>query len=539
MHADGLTEDLFELSADVVVVGSGAAATAAAATAAHEGLEVVVLEAGEIYGGTTALSGAGAWVPNNRFMREAGIDDPREPALRYMASLAYPDLYDPTSPTLGLPPLQYDLVATYYDRCSEAVDFFIDIGATDFIADIDLPDYFGLHPDNEAPRGRKIHPPERRHGHADAGPAHINRMLDYVRAHGGSTHLNHRVMGLLENAEGEIVGVEVHAGVRSILVRARRSVVFGTGGFIHDADLRREFLAGPTYGSCAVAEARGDIIRIAGEVGASMGNMAHAWWYQVVLDHAVESSHVAGGLFMPFGDAMIQVNRFGRRVVNEKAPYNERGQIHFLWDGREYPNLVLFEIFDDDVRTSPDPTPHRYPIPQPDENVNYLISGDTLDELAQRIAERLEHFAPHTGGVELAADFVDNLTATIERYNGFAAAGVDADFGRGEELISVHWSGDPRPGAKATMHPLRSEGPYHCMLLVAGALDTKGGPRINTNAQILDTADEPIPGLYGAGNCIAGPAGRSYWGPGATIGAGFTFGYIAGLQAAHEPDKKL
>ena len=539
MLTDGLSEDLFELSGDVVVVGSGAAATAAAVAAASDGLKVIVLERAESYGGTTALSGAGAWILNNSMMLQEGAVDPKEPAMRHMARLSYPQFYDPTSPTLGLPQNSYDLIETFYDRGAEAIDYFVDIGAAQFYTDMDLPDYFAEDADNAAPYGRKLAPPERKLGHAGAGPAHIGRMLAYVEQHGGIVRNNHRVVSLLENANGEIVGVEVRAGLRTILVRAKRSVVFGSGGFLHDAELRREFLMGPTYGGCAVATATGDFVRIGGEVGAALGNMPHAWWYQVVLEHTLDTSQTAGGLFMPFGDSMIQVNRYGERVMNEKAPYNERGPVHFAWDGREYRNLVLFEIFDDDVLNSEDTIGHRFPIPLPGEKVNYIVSGDTIEELADRVAERLEKLRAHTGGIELAPNFVATLKASIERFDGFAERGVDEDFGRGEAAISRLWSGIEREGAKATMHAFRKQGPYHCMLLVAGALDTKGGPRTNAKAQVLNTNGDAIPGLYGAGNCVASPTGQAYWGPGATIGCGIVFGYIAGREAVTEPEKAL
>jgi succinate dehydrogenase/fumarate reductase flavoprotein subunit len=539
MLSTGLTEDLFELTGDVVVVGSGAAATAAAAAAASEGLQVVLLERAEAFGGTTALSGAGAWILNNRWMQAEGATDPKEPAMRYMCKLAYPNLYDPDAEHLGLPADRYAMIETFYDRGEEAVGYLEDIGAAQFYADMALPDYFANDPDNAAPYGRKISPPERKLGHAGAGPGHIGRMIAYIESHGGITRTNHRVMSLLENEAGEIIGCEVHAGHRTILVRAKRAIVFGSGGFLHNAELRREFLMGPTFGGCGVSTATGDFVRMGTEVGAQLGNMTHAWWYQVLLENTIETSQTAGGLFMPFGDSMIQVNRHGRRAMNEKAPYNERGPVHFAWDGRELPNLVMCSIFDDDVLNSEDTIGHRWPVPMPGEQVNYLISGDTLEELAVRIDERLASLKSHTGGFSLAPNFVANLKETIERFNGFADRGVDEDFGRGEEEISRLWSGEVRDGANNTMHRFRDSGPYHSMLLVAGALDTNGGPRTNTSSQVLDTRGEPIPGLYGAGNCVASPAGQAYWGPGATIGCGLVFGYIAGRACAQEKEKAL
>jgi predicted oxidoreductase len=82
------------------------------------------------------------------------------------------------------------------------------------------------------------------------------------------------------------------------------------------------------------------------------------------------------------------------------------------------------------------------------------------------------------------------------------------------------------------MYPISSTGPYYAVLIGGGALDTKGGPKINAHGQVLDTENKPIPGLYGAGNCIASPSGQGYFSAGATIGYAIAYGGIAAKHAA-------
>ena len=527
--------------ADVVVVGSGAAASAAAATAASHGASVVVLEKAAFTGGTTGRSGGVMWVPDNPVMRAQGVDDPRDRALQYMARTAYPAAYRADGPHLGLTPLQHELIAAVYDRGREAIESLIDAGSFQ-IEGVAYSDYYADLPEDAAPIGRIIQPslpPGWRKGiDPTGGQLLADGLLDAARSHGATVLVDHEVVHLVRDEtddERRVIGVEVRTGMRTVLIGARRGVVFASGGFLHDPDLARAHLRGPVFGGAAAESATGDFVRIGMEAGAQLGNMSNAWWDQVAVEMAVRTRSTSKDIYSPYGDSMLMVNRHGVRVVNEKAPYNERGQVHHVWDPTrlEYPNLLLFMIFDDAVMRSPKPDRFRWPVPMPgDEVPSLLMSANDLPSLAAEIETRLARLAPHTGGVALSPDFVGRLTETIERFDGFAAAGFDADFRRGESMIERTWAGTPRgDNPLAAMHPFAPGGPYHCVIVGPGALDTKGGPVVDGSARVLGSDGTPIPGLFAAGNCTASPAGQAYWGPGGTIGPAITFGYIAARTA--------
>ena len=145
-----------------------------------------------------------------------------------------------------------------------------------------------------------------------------------------------------------MIGVTVNSPTGPISVRARKAVVFGSGGFTHNPELMTSFQAGPSWGGCAVPTNQGDFVRIGSSNGAKLGNMANAWRAQLVLELALATPSVPQDVWQPPGDSMILVNKYGRRVVNEKRNYHERTRTHFVWDGveSEYPNKLLFMVYD-------------------------------------------------------------------------------------------------------------------------------------------------------------------------------------------------
>lgn len=541
--------------ADVVVVGAGGAALAAACAALEEGASVLMLEAAEAAGGTTRQSGGAFWIPNNALMRAAGRTDGRDDALKLMARLSYPSTYDPEAPHLGIGQLEYELLATYYDEAAPAIETLMARGAINAMILPNLgyspdplsdPDYHAELPENASPYGRvltAITPPN---VYVWPGVYLADGLIQYVTGKGVPILTGHRVRGVKLNGHGEVTGVEAESQGKRRLIRARKGVVFATGGFAHDAGKVQSFLRGPIFGSGSVPTSTGDFLDIAAGLGARIGNLSNGFFYQVVLEELVKN----GGkvtrpdvhAFLTYGDSTILVNKFGQRCVNEKAMYHVRAQSHFHAVGTDYPNLVQFMIWDQAVADEPTFWPWRGCVPLPGMETPYLLKADTLEGLAEAISARLDTLRGIRSAngvvgpdVKLSADFASALQSTIERFNGFAETGRDLDFQRGETPIQQAWQGPSRSTTgNRTMYPMSLQGPFYCMPVAAATLDTCGGPVIGTDARVLRTDGSAIPGLFGAGNCISSPVGQGYWGAGGTIGPALTFGYIAGRNAARE-----
>jgi len=539
--------DSWDQEADIVVVGGGAGALTAAVIAHDNGDKVIVVEKASLLGGTSAKSAGVLWVPNNSTIRARGIEDRREDCLRYMARFSYPEHYNPAEPRLGLSRSAYALLEAFYDNAAPAIDRLAAGGALRtaewrmFALDLPAPDYLDHVPENKVPAGRALGPVDDK-GRMGGGPELMGQLGAAVKSRGIPTLLGHRVMRLVRNGTGRVVGVEADAAGKTVRLRARKAAIFATGGYVHNPEFVELYQRNRLYASCAKPTATGDFINIAGAAGARMGNMSGAWRTQVLLEEALESPRIGAGVFFPPGDSMLQVNRYGRRALNENRNYNDRTEAHGIFDPSEaeFPNHLMFMVYDQ--RTA-EAFAGVYPLPGKPAGASYVMQGATFDELTAKIGQRLKEIAARTGGVALSQDFAPNLGSTVARFNGFAKKGIDEDFHRGSAGYDREWHKvfspmrtdtphKPNPYPSRNLHPLADEGPYYALILVAGALDTNGGPVIDANARVLDTKDQPIPGLYGAGNCIASPSRLAYWGAGHTLGQSMTFGYIA-ANAAH------
>lgn len=540
---------------DVLVCGSGAAGSMAALTASRAGADVTLIEKAAVWGGTSRKSGFHIWIPNNKEMATVGTVDNKTDCLQYMAQQSYPHLFDANSDTLGLPAQLYKMLETYYEEGSTTVEKLADWDVLEFrvgrIGDQQIAaiDYNDNSPYNKAIVGRSLGPIER-NGRPTYGRYATAELRRQLRKHGVKIHMRHRANKLLLNSKGEVIGLTAtRRNGQPVNIRARRGVVFGTGCYTANKQYLAQFQMMPLMGGCGAASNEGDFIAIGGAAGAQMGNLSGAWRAQLILEDSVDLVSAPTTIMWPIGDSMFLVNKYGKRFVNEKRNYNDRTKGVYRYDANlcEFPDVINFMIYDQ--RTT-DLYAGFYPIPHSPEGPKYVISGNTLDELADNIKTRLQEMAAHTGNLELGDTFNANLQKTFDRFNSMAKKGVDEDFQRGDFEYDKAWHKmiDTNKGTgwkkhyehdNVTLYPLQEQGPYYAIILLPGCLGTNGGPVINEKAQVLDYSNQPIGGLYGAGNCIASPAANAYWGGGTTIGSALIFGRLAGESVAAEPIKEI
>lgn len=531
---------------DVIVIGTGAAGLTAAVVAAEHGLTVAVLERADQIGGTAAWSGGQVWVPNNPHMPDVGVEDDRDRAITYIMSLSR-DMLD------------RDLVEAYVDAGPEMVEWLEARTPVQFYAVGGMPDYHpefpGGSPDggrtiecpiypfdelgswadrvtpspyftnphitmSETPLGKAIPDPPsseelaRRQirNERGCGQALIGRLLRACLDRGVEPVTSCRARELVIE-DGQVVGVRIEgADGEDTVLSSRLGVILASGGFDWDKDLCRAFLRGPMTHPVSIETNTGDGLRMAMKAGAMLSNMREAWWIPVAAvpreENPMGQVLINGQRTLPH---CIMVNKHGKRFTNEAANYNAFGAAFHVEDVSrfEYANLPCWLVFDQTYvdkygfRVASGVEAHGVPA--------WVTRGDT----PALLAEKLE-IDP------------DGLTATIERWNVQCAAGSDPEWGRGESAFD-RWWGDPYLKGKreATLGPL-DRGPYYAVPIHSGCLGTKGGPRVDRNAQVVDIDGDPIPGLYAAGNVMGSPFGMTYGGAGGTLGPAMVFGYLAG-----------
>ncbi|MDV7217722.1 3-oxosteroid 1-dehydrogenase [Streptomyces prunicolor] len=541
---------------DVVVIGSGAAGMTAALTAAKQGLSCVVVEKAPTFGGSAARSGAGIWIPNNPVILAAGVPDTPAKAATYLSAVVGTDV-------------PADRQQSFLSHGPAMISFVMANSPLRFRWMEGYSDYYPELPGG-LPNGRSIEPDQLDGNILGTELAHLNppylavpsgmvvfsadyKWLDLaavsVKGAAVATECLARgtkaaLLGQKPLTMGQSLAAGLRAGLQSAqvpvwlntpltdlyleggavtgavvtragtagLVRARRGVVVGSGGFEHNAAMRAQYQRQPigTDWTVGAKENTGDGIQAGQRAGAALALMDDAWWGPTIPIpgdpyFCLAERTLPGGLL---------VNQAGSRFVNEAAPYGD--VVHIMYDrDAAAPDIPAWLIVDQNYRNRylfKDVLP-TFTFPDDWYSSGAAYKAWTLDALATSI------------GVPAAA-----LRSTVSRFNSLAASGKDTDFGRGDSTYD-HYYTDPSVLPNSCLAPLWLP-PYYAFRIVPGDLGTKGGMRTDARARVLRADGSVIPGLYAAGNASAAVMGHSYAGAGSTIGPAMTFGYVAALDLA-------
>ncbi len=378
--------------ADVVVVGSGAAGLSAAITATSQGAKVIVLEAAPIAGGTTARSGGGFWIPNNRFMRARGQVDARDDAIRYMARFSATQLYNPADPFLGLPENAYRVIASFYDNAAPSIERLEALGALKVFGDVtkyhgqDEVDYWDYAPENKTPTGRCIFAGRKDTEGAAGGAGMIEQLLAWLEKNRCRCFSSTVPSDSSRTARtrSSVSRPRPTRAPRSLPSEPVRPCTSAAAASCTTPDLKLNFQRAPVFGGCSPLTNQGDFVYMATALGARLGNMQNGWRIQLVLDQVLTTPSLTADMWHNPGDSAFTVNKYGKRVGDEKINYNDRCEAHCVYDPtrQEWAHLVLFYIFDSRTREL---AAGQFPIPAKDANAPHILTGNTLEELSAAI----------------------------------------------------------------------------------------------------------------------------------------------------------
>lgn len=550
---------------DVVVVGSGNGGLTAALCLYEMGVKnILVIDSSDKAGGTSALSGGGVWIPNNLYAQAAGADDSYAEALEYVLS---------TETSVDIP---RSLVETYLKQGPKMLRFLHDRTHMRYRSLAQYPDYFaelpGFRPGHRSiepepvsvtelsNRGRCLrdsHPilkifgripmtqteahafnaqtpgwkllaakliaqyifdlPQRirtrRSRRLTCGAAGIARLLWSLEDRNIDLKLNTECIDI-DIQDGKVRGVTVESRGKQRYIACNRGLVLASGGFEHNQALREKYLPAPTCASWTTTHKgnRGIPLMLAERGGARLKQMSGGWW--------VPTFRVPG-IPYPYPSIMeksypgsIVVDQRGKRIANESMNYQIFVRECHRLQQEGVDTSKLWIIFDANFRknyiVSPILTSKMMPdwlVPNDYFCDTFLSKADTLTELANKI------------GTD-----VNGLTDTVSKFNQFAKAGEDKDFGRGNSEYDRYYA-DPAVKPNPCLAPIE-RGPFYAVRIYLGEFGTNGGLDIDVNGQVVSQSESPIEGLYATGNCTAAilPA---YPGAGATLGPAMTFAYQA------------
>ena len=556
-------------SFDVVVIGAGGAGMSAALFAAIDGKKVLLVERSEYVGGTTAVSAGTTWIPGTRHAAAVNPGDTLAEAARYLDNAVgshspaairqafldngkravdivedntdlhyrpYPkhpdyisDLGGSTLAGRALEPLPFDgrELGPLFKLIRPPIPEFTVLGGM-MVDRTDINHLLALGQSMASFKhalkiiarhgmDRLSHP---RGTRLVMGNALVGRLLLSLSKRSNVTLVLNTSVAKLGTGAGGIDAVVLTQQGQRRTVAVRGGVVLASGGFNRHPELRQKMIPGvPAEWSPTAPVNHGEAQVLATQAGAHYGKdgASHAFWAPVSIRKRADGSSAAFPHFVMdrAKPGMLTVNQAGKRFVNESTSYHLFGlamqQAH-----KATPSVPAYMVGDAEAL-------RKYGMGMvrpggkglaPFLADGYLVQGDTLDELAQKL------------GIDAAG-----LKASVAQINQYAETGVDADFQRGVTAYQQN-IGDATLGTKnPNLRALAPQGPYYAIRLYPGDIGAATGLATDADARVLDARDQPIPGLYAVGNDMQSMMGGVYTAPGITIGPGLVFGYIAAKHA--------
>jgi len=552
---------------DILVVGSGNGALTAG-VCSHDmskaktgkAADILVIEKSDKVGGTSAISGGGVWVPNNRYAKAAGADDSFEDAFEYLDN------------TIPKDKVERDMLKTYLSNAPKMVDFLHENSRVRYESLGEYPDYFSNLPgareghrsmepeeiswselgaDMDKIRGEgalyvagkyaitqkegkvMIEDPKekkrvvrrmlmgyyldipwllKRKGFSrrtTGGGAGVIRLFLSLRDRGVPVWINTALKELIVE-ENKVVGALIEKDGQQMRVKARQAVMLGAGGFEHNQAMREQYLPAPTNTKWSAGNKHntGDSIRAAQAVGADTALMNNAWW--CTTKEMPNRPYPFLSIVNKSMPGSICVNMNGERFSNESQNYMTFLLETFAQYKEGNPCVPAYMVFDQGFKERRSVWPWAMPekmIPKAYFDEKVIAKADTPEELAQKLDINPE-----------------GLKQTIERFNGFVETGKDLDFKRGDAAYDRYY-GDPKFTPNPCLGSI-AKPPFYAVRINPGDFGTQGGMVINEHAQVQNKQGENIQGLYAFGNNAAAVL-PTYPGPGSTLGPAMTFAYQA------------
>ncbi|GMG97007.1 FAD-dependent oxidoreductase [Tepidimicrobium xylanilyticum] len=502
------------LEYDIVVVGAGAAGTAAALAASERNDSVLLLEKTARPMGASVFAG-GLFAADSSLQKKAGktvdkkwlFDQYMKASSGYMNSI---------------------LVRTIIEESGKTVDWLIENGCELNLVDAGTGGSYA-----------HVGMPATLHGYKEGGRVAIEKLIESFKKNGGHVMFSTPAKELMKDSEGNIKGIVAEKEDGTILEIYAKAVILATGGFGGNEEMMKKYF-GDKYTLGEITQNVGDGIRMAWDVGADEygTSTAQYFWQKFTQSDVKALTNVLGYDYMSLTDFTfyphLRVNTLGQRFSDETMASNfviHGAQIHMQPNQTEFiildtsvlkqiaekgyasveehygiwkDNRQFFMEFnmptDTDELIKWENTPIDYtPLLDAAVGTGVVFKGNTLKELAKNM------------GVD-ANRFIES----VNQYNKAIEEGIDnMFFADTERLIPV------------------VEGPFYAVKYVARNLGTLGGVRINEKIEAVDKNGKPIPGLYVAGADAGGMYGKSYVDfEGGTLGFAYTSGRLAGINSA-------